>query len=124
VAQLRGEYAVAQTYYTESLPVFQEVSNLRQVLVALEGLGSVLVVQAGDQSTRLVRATQVLGAAIALREQRDMVLNADEQTPHAEQAVAAARAGLGEAAFAAAWAAGQQLSLEQAFTLALQPTDA
>jgi hypothetical protein len=37
-----------------------------------------------------------------------------------ERCVAVARAGLGEAAFAAAWAAGRALSLEEACDLALE----
>jgi tetratricopeptide (TPR) repeat protein len=123
MAHLQGEYATAQTYYAESLSLLQDLGVPRYTLIALLGLGAVLVAQAGDQLVLLTRATQVLGAATALLEQISASLTAEEQPPHVEQALAMARAELGEAAFVAAWAAGQRLTLEQAIALALDPAD-
>ena len=40
-----------------------------------------------------------------------------------DRSVAAARAGLGEEAFAAAWAAGRAMSLEEVTTFALRDSD-
>jgi transcriptional regulator with XRE-family HTH domain len=67
-------------------------------------------------STRLL---QRLGAAAALRETIGAPLSVPDLT-EMEQAVAEARAALGEAAWAAAFAEGQALSLEQAIAEALE----
>jgi predicted ATPase/DNA-binding CsgD family transcriptional regulator len=62
------------------------------------------------------RGAQLLGAADALR-QRLSALR--EQAAYYEARLAALRARLGETAFAAAWAAGQSLSRDEAVALAL-----
>jgi len=59
------------------------------------------------------RAAQLLGAEQALREAHAILIWPDEREEY-EQLVAAARAALGEEAYAAALASGQGLSLEQA----------
>jgi hypothetical protein len=62
---------------------------------------------------------QLCGAAAALREALGAPL-APNRREEWERELGAARAALGEAAFAAAWAEGQALPLEDAITLALQ----
>jgi tetratricopeptide (TPR) repeat protein len=123
VAQLQGEQAAAQAYYAESLMLFQELRDRRQTLSALTGVGTVLIVQASARPAVLARAVRVLGAAAALLDQLGTVLTIEERPPHAEQALAAARTALGEGEFAAAWATGQRLTLEQAIAEALHPVD-
>jgi hypothetical protein len=80
----------------------------------LEGLGTALC--ALGQTARVVR---LLGAATALREAIGAPMplcDRARQTRSRDQA----RATLGEAAFGAAWAEGQALSLDEAATLAWQ----
>ena len=56
------------------------------------------------------RAARLLGAAEAQRDRLGLRYRVREDQAALEQAVAAARAALGEAAFATAWAAGRSLS--------------
>jgi len=64
-------------------------------------------------------AARLLGAAQALRSAAGVDLNPLQHPLH-EDAVAATRAALGEEAFAAAWAEGQAMTLEQAVAYALE----
>src|SRR5262249_25651469 len=82
----------------------------------LEGLAAVEAMQG-----RPDRATRLLGAAATLREAMGFTPGPDDQA-RAERVVAAARQALGEEAFASAWAAGHTLALEQAISLALEPS--
>jgi hypothetical protein len=72
---------------------------------ALAGLAGVSVAVGDD-----LRATRLLGAAAALGETVDAVFPVHHE--RYERALAATRAGLDDAAFAAAWAAGRALSPE------------
>jgi hypothetical protein len=63
-------------------------------------------------------AVRLLGAAAALRETLHYTIESHDPRYH-HLRVMMARAGLGEAEFAAAWAEGQALSLEQAIEYAL-----
>jgi hypothetical protein len=65
------------------------------------------------------RAARLLGAVDALREMIGYRLAAAERTDY-DRDVAAIRAQLDAATFAAAWAAGQALTLEQAIAEALE----
>ena len=67
------------------------------------------------------RAARLGGAAEALREALGAALHPVLHPGH-DQAVQAMRAALGEEAFAAAWAEGQALPLEEAVALALEET--
>jgi hypothetical protein len=60
-------------------------------------------------------AVRLLGAAEALREAGGRELEPADRVKH-DRYVARAKADLGAAAFAAAWAAGRALPLEQAIT--------
>jgi hypothetical protein len=66
------------------------------------------------------RAARLWGAAAARRGALGTPLPPVEHA-HYERTVAAARTALGEGAFAAAWAAGQTLPLEQAIAEAAHP---
>jgi hypothetical protein len=80
---------------------------------ALEVLAWSVLAQAQPE-----RAARVGGAAEALREVLGIPLRPELQAAH-PAAVQAMRAVLGEAAFAAAWAEGRMLPLEEAVALAL-----
>ena len=68
-------------------------------------------------------AARLLGAAAALREALGIPVPASEREDH-DRAVAATRTALGETAFAAAWAAGRALPVEEAVNEALQLVNA
>jgi hypothetical protein len=82
--------------------------------VCLEGM-AVLATAAGQAE----RGARLYGAA-ATQRQGTFVLNGWDDRVARDRRVAALRAALGEEAFAAAWAAGRALSLEEAIELALQ----
>jgi hypothetical protein len=94
----------------------REQNDRGGIAASLEGLAAVN--RAPGQPGRAVR---LLGAAEALREWVGVPLPPTEQANY-ELLVAAIHAALGEEAFAAAWAAGRALSLEDAVSLALDET--
>jgi predicted ATPase/class 3 adenylate cyclase len=103
----RGEMPAARTYFQQSLALNQQVGEKWMTPFNLEGLASVV---ATDSALRW--AAQLWGAAEALREAID-VPRLPVVLAGYEQAVAAARAQLGEEAFAAAWQEGRMTNLEQ-----------
>ncbi|HLV99393.1 MAG TPA: tetratricopeptide repeat protein [Ktedonobacterales bacterium] len=117
VARRRGEVAQAEGLTREALTVYWELRDPRRCAMVLESL-AVSASAAGQGE----RAARLMGAATALRERLGTPLPA-RSVAEVEQAVAAARAALGEEAWAAAYAAGRALSLEQAILEALGETD-
>jgi tetratricopeptide (TPR) repeat protein len=109
----QGDVALAAEHFADSLARSWEIGNMRDVAYSIAGLAAV----AGAQQLPN-RAVRLLGAAEALREAVGIPLPPAYRAAH-ERDVAAARAQLDEAAFAAAWAAGRALPLEQAIDEAL-----
>jgi hypothetical protein len=81
----------------------------------LEGWASV----AGGAG-RPEQAARLFGAAEALRDLTNTPRPPADVADY-DRTLAALRAALGEEAFAAAWAAGQAMSLDEAVALALEP---
>jgi predicted ATPase/class 3 adenylate cyclase len=96
----------------ESLRLYHRLGNSAGTVEALNNIARVAR-ETGD----LRRAVFLLARVTALSEAIGAALPDDY-----EQNVAAARAGLGEEAFAAAWSQGQGMTLEQAIESALSPT--
>ncbi|HEX3724275.1 MAG TPA: tetratricopeptide repeat protein [Nitrolancea sp.] len=118
VAQRLGDSQRAATLLVDSLTLFQNLQINNGVALCLRGLAGVAV-----GIGRLETAARFLGAAETLAERAGVV----EDTADREQsqsALAAARAGLGEAHFAAAWSAGKSLSVDAAIEDALAFGDA
>ena len=67
---------------------------------------------------QMERAARLFGAVESLYASIHFEMSAKERAEH-DQAIAAARADLGEEAFAAAWAAGRMMTMEQAIAFAL-----
>jgi tetratricopeptide (TPR) repeat protein len=118
LATAQGAAAEAHLRYREALVVAREAGYTLQIAEALVGC-------AGAWASRgqPVRAARLLGAAdawlAALAVPRPWTLGIDAfRTPRA--AVAAARAALGEPAFASAWTGGRALTPEQAVAFALE----
>jgi predicted ATPase/class 3 adenylate cyclase len=114
VALAHGEYGRARACYRESLVWLQKRRDMPRVAVGLEGLAQVAAAE-GDAE----EAARLFGTAGALREAIGSPLAPVDRAEY-DRSVAAVRAVLGEVAFAAAWAAGRAMSLEQATALALQ----
>jgi predicted ATPase/DNA-binding SARP family transcriptional activator len=113
---LAGEAALQEADYAQASPLLAEHLRLvtqmgmrRSAPWVLRCFGRLAVVR-----EEWTRAARLLGAADAFQ-----AAEATLSSPEAS-ALAAARAGLGEAAFAAAWSAGGALSLEQAAEAALR----
>jgi hypothetical protein len=113
VAASRGDPGRATGYLCESLAVRRELGERLGIAECLEGLAAV-----ADGTGQPDRAARLLGAAGTLREAIGAPLPPVDRPAH-EAAVQATRGLLGEAAFAAAWAAGRALPLEQAVAEAL-----
>jgi tetratricopeptide (TPR) repeat protein len=116
-----GEFALDQGDYARAISAFQECITKHQesqwTIDSIEGLAATAAVQ-GDGE----RAAQLWGAAEAFREATGSQLDALEVRNY-ERWVTAARTRFDADAFAAAWAAGRALTLEQAIAEALQPLD-
>jgi tetratricopeptide (TPR) repeat protein len=108
-----GDYARSRTLYQESLVLRRELGDRIALAQSLEDL-AVLAGREGHAE----RAIRLLGAGEAFCETmgaRPPVAVVSEY----ERTVAEGRAALGEAAFAAVWAEGRAMSLEQAVAYAL-----
>jgi non-specific serine/threonine protein kinase len=116
LAFTRGDYEGALAAYRESMEVARDRGERPFLAEALAGIAGVVVTRGQPE-----RAARLLAAAAALREQLGM-LGGTGRRMH-ERAEAAARAALSPEAFAAAWASGTALPLEEAITDALHAAD-
>jgi len=113
VARYQGDLERATALYTQSLTLYREMGNDADVGECLEGLAGV-----ADAQGQAQRAARLLGATAALRATLRVPLPVADRAAN-ERLVAATREALGDAAFGAAWAAGQALPLEQVIAEAL-----
>jgi predicted ATPase/class 3 adenylate cyclase len=107
VAHAQGDDERAMALYGESLALRRELGDKHGLAECLEGLAGVAVAQ-----RQLERAAQLLGAAETLRQATGAPLSPGARARY-DRDMSAVRAGLGEAAFAAAWATGKATPLEQ-----------
>jgi predicted ATPase/DNA-binding CsgD family transcriptional regulator len=107
VAAVQQDYATALTRYEEGLLLAREIGNKGKVASCLEGLAGVRAARG-----ELLQAARLWGAAEALREALGAPLPSVYRGAY-ERSVTAARAQCGEKAFAAAWAEGRAMTLEQ-----------
>ena len=110
----QGNRAQAESYYAESLSLFLNLRDRRGIAECLER-----VVEMAASEELSERVARLGGAAEALREIIGVPMEPNERLPYAK-IVASARAHIGENEFAAAWAAGRALTLDQAIAEALQ----
>jgi predicted ATPase/class 3 adenylate cyclase len=115
-AWLQGEPVVTQSHAVEALGLFQAMGHTASILDALESLAEAALAQG-----RKVRSARLLGAVAALRDALGQPGPGWWHRPRARIAEAA-HAALGDERFAAAWAAGRALSLEEAMAFALDET--
>ena len=114
IACAQGDLARARLLYEEGLVLFRELGDTRGVGDTMEGQAQVVAAHG-----HAARAAHLLGAAEAVRAAIGAPLLPRAKAAH-DRTVAAARTSLGDDAFAAAWAMGATLLLEQAIALALE----
>lgn len=110
----QGDVQRAHALAHEGLNLAIDLNYKQGIVWGIRGLAN-----AAAAAGRLERSARLWGAEEALREAAALPLWPDEQRPY-ERAVSAARAQCEEVMFAAAWAAGRAMPLEQAITLALE----
>jgi hypothetical protein len=105
-AHAQGDDGKATALYEESLALRRQLGNKHGLAECLEGLAGVAVVQG-----QLEHAARLLGTAQTLREATGAPLSPRERVRY-DRDVSIVRAGLGEAAFVAAWATGKAMPPE------------
>jgi predicted ATPase len=113
-AWLQGEGAVTQSHALAALALFQEMEGTFGLLAVLDSLAVAALAQGRPEE-----AARLMGAAVAQREALG-VYGRDHWLPFRERIEAAVRAASLEQEYAAAWAEGRALSLEQAVRVALE----
>jgi ATP/maltotriose-dependent transcriptional regulator MalT len=106
-AFVQDDFAKARTFYEEALAILQELDIKWFIASCLDGLAEVAVAQGQPEW-----AAHLLGAAALLREALG-VSPPPYNLANYERTVATTRAQLGEERFAAAWAEGRKMTLEQ-----------
>jgi LuxR family maltose regulon positive regulatory protein len=114
VAYRQGDFPAARSLLIESLRLFREMEYMGGLVLTVERLGGLAAAQGQMQrAARLLAAganqRAATGAQAALATQQEF-----------ERDVAAVRAGLEEEAFAAAWAVGQAMTMQEVMEYALQ----
>jgi non-specific serine/threonine protein kinase len=108
VAYTQGHAAQAREYYAKSLTVFGELIDKQGIPECFESIAGL-----AGAAGQIARAAQLFGAAESLRESAGIPLRPVHRAAY-ERDLGAARAQLDEATFAAAWAAGRAMTLEEA----------
>jgi predicted ATPase/class 3 adenylate cyclase len=109
----QGDVWRAAACFAEGLTLSQELGDQSSIAINLAGMAGVAAAQQPEHSARL------FGAADALFDALAMIVEPVDRAEYDRNA-AVARVQLGEDAFAAAWAAGQALTAEQAMAEALE----
>jgi len=110
VAWRQGDAAEAVWRYRDALGLAHQIGDRLGLAVAAERLAAVTAARSAADPATGERAARLLGAAAALREALGAPLPPIDRAEH-ERAIAAARGALGAEGFAAAFAAGRELSL-------------
>jgi DNA-binding CsgD family transcriptional regulator len=106
LARERGDYDRAATDYREAVALWRDHHDLRLLTDALTGLAGVAA-----HTDQAERAARLYGAASAQRTRLGTPIVAWDRRAY-ERGLDAARSALSPEAFAAAWQAGEALSLE------------
>jgi predicted ATPase/DNA-binding CsgD family transcriptional regulator len=109
VAVLQENTSAARSYWEESLAIFQALHDTTGIITALSTLA-----EAASQQGEARWAVHLWSAAERLREEHALAILPAEHA-RSEQSIALTRMQLGADVFAAAWAAGSQITPEQAF---------
>jgi hypothetical protein len=110
----QGDLRAARAPLAESLALYRGTGKLLGIAECLESLAGLAAAE-----RRFTRAGRCLGAAEALRETMGAPLPPSERAEY-DRTLRAVRGGCGGEAFAAAWAEGRAMPLEQAVCVALE----
>jgi len=113
VAQRQGDYGQVATRFAEGLVFCRQSGNQEDIAICLMGLSEAI----GKQRQSL-RAARLLGAVAVMLETVGAAVALHVRTDY-DRILANTCAQLDEATFAAAWAAGRAMTLEQAVAYAL-----
>ena len=114
VATRRGELAAAGGYVREAISLRRELGDVKGLLWSLDAAAALAAAEGRlREAARLAGAVETLGAA------QGIVTPPTEQAER-DQYVALIHAGLTDAEFAALWAQGQALTLDQAVAAVLE----
>lgn len=114
IALRQGDYARAATLLKETLVLLRQLGEKTFISRSLESLAAVVAMRDDHR-----RAARLFGAGEALREEIGASI-LPYHRPDYDHAVTVARAGMGEEAFAAAWAEGKAMTLDEAVAYALE----
>ena len=114
MAIFQGDFSQARRRFRECLAARQATDDRAGIAGCLAGFAGIAV---GENDP--ARAARLLGAAARLREASGTREGAVDRAEHGRYA-AAARAALGKSEFAAAYAAGRAMSIEEAISFALE----
>ncbi len=117
VARLMGNYAEAHRFYSESLNLDITLGNRERILNALDGIARLAAAE--GQS---LRAARLFGFIARQRETFHAVILGHEKIDY-EHSIMAAKSILSEQEFAAAWAAGESMTLDDAIGMAQEGAD-
>jgi predicted ATPase/DNA-binding CsgD family transcriptional regulator len=119
-----GDEVRAARLFKEALVLARDLNSEMLIFLDLAGLAGPVVAQ-GDaagaaRAEGALRAARLLGAAAALQEVTGDFLEPVDRADY-DANVAMTRARLSEQAFAAAWAEGQAMTMDEAIAYALEP---
>ncbi len=119
----QGNYDQAKLLFEVTLTLWRELGNKAGIIQCLAGLAAVAGAEERPESSSqrveaLLWAVRLFGAADALLQTSGLLLYAADRAEF-DRNLAAVRAQLDEAAFAAAWQTGRAMTLEQAIAYAL-----
>jgi tetratricopeptide (TPR) repeat protein len=117
VAQQAGDMAAAGHWYTRAMQMFEPLGYLETAVEAWCGLAEVRLAERDPAA-----AVRLVAATAALTEAAEAVLRAPVQE-RMDRVRAQAEAALGREEQAAAWAAGQTMTLDQVIAEALSDVD-
>jgi tetratricopeptide (TPR) repeat protein len=115
VALRQDDHKQAESFCRESLTLSREIGGIWQIEQGLAGLAGAAALKGQYE-----RAARLFAAAEALRTSLGRQRSIADQADY-DKRVASTRARLGDMAFAAAWAEGRAMTLEQAIEYALAP---
>jgi hypothetical protein len=111
----QGDIVTARRLCIESLALWREIGHPVMMSFCLENLAAMVVVQG-----QLILGVHVWGAVEMMREVLGIPPTPPAMRLFYEQAMATARAQLGQEAFAAAWAEGRATPLDQVISNVLK----
>ena len=121
LAHLQGDYERGAALLKESLTLFRELEHLSGISACFAGLVEIMhALGHADRAARLAGAAEALFEAVGVHLDGAHLTRADRMTYERDRASLAS--GLGDQVFAAAWATGRAMPLEQAVAYALEET--